>query len=363
MKMAAKNYASEMLNARTQMDLAGRNNQSLSNEDFNALRHPASNGTYMNVYTQKALNGGTNGPGLNSSGGSGGSGGTKTPTQPIADPGGVGDYTGLDYYSLLSQQLAAQRAQREAAYNRNMSRIASTYNQAAGNLRGNYDSTVERLNAARDKSMGDVRADAEKSLREAYINNMLSKKNLNQRLSAMGYNGGATESTMASMSNNYGNSRLGINETLNKNIADLEQVYGDNLAEALQSYNQAMSNLGMQRMQLENAAESALNSGSSSDLSGIGSLLSLDQSYINALAGALQKQGNYSYDPTKATNEYVAGQVQQSQNIEAANNYAKALAQAQLLESQGGATDSKLINLAGGNPQTLAQILRELGRR
>lgn len=358
--MAAKNYAREMLNARTQMDLSGSDGPSLSNEDFNALRHPASNGTYMNVYTQKALNGGTSGSGLNT-GGSGGGGGNKTPTTPID----VGDYegnSGLDYYSLLSQQLAAQRAQREAAYNRNMSRIASAYDQAAGNLRGNYDSTVERLNAARDKSMGEVRGDAEKSLREAYINNMLSRRGLNQRLSAMGYNGGATESTMAGLENNYGNSRLGINETLNKNIADLEQVYGDNLAEALQSYNQAMSSLGMQRMSLENAAENALNSGSASDMSGIGSLLNMDQSYLNALANTLQKQGNYAYDQSKATNDFVAGQVQQAQNNEAANNYAKALAQAQLLEQQGGATDSKLINLAGGNPQTLAQILRALGR-
>ena len=355
--MAAKNYAREMLNAQSQMDLAGYNNPSQGTTAGAAL---GAQGVRSNITAGPTLGVGVGARGVSGTGGSGtSSSGPKTPIG--GDFYGGGD-SGLDYYGLLSQQLAAQRAQREAAYNRNMSRIASAYDQAAGNLRGNYDSTVERLNAARDKSMGEVRGDAEKSLREAYINNMLSRRGLNQRLSAMGYNGGATESTMAGLENNYGNSRLGINETLNKNIADLEQVYGDNLAEALQSYNQAMSSLGMQRMQLENAAENALNSGSASDMSGIGSLLSMDQSYLNALANTLQKQGNYAYDQSKATNDFVAGQVQQAQNNEAASNYAKALAQAQLLEQQGGASASQLIDLAGGNPQTLAQILRALGR-
>ncbi len=357
--MAAKNYAREMLNAQTQMDISGYHNPSSGTTAGAAL---GAQGVRSNITAGPTLGAGVGAMGASGAGGSGSSSGGASGSGSSAGLGNYAGDSGLDYYSLLSQQLAAQRAQREAAYNRNMSRIASAYDQVAGNLRGNYDSTVERLNAARDKSMGEVRGDAEKSLREAYINNMLSRKGLNQRLSAMGYNGGATESTMAGLENNYGNSRLGINETLNKNIADLEQVYGDNLAEAFQSYNQAMSSLGMQRMQLENAAENALNSGSASDMSGIGSLLSMDQSYLNALANTLQKQGNYAYDQSKATNDFVAGQVQQAQNNEAANNYAKALAQAQLLESQGGASASQLINLAGGNPQTLAQILRALGR-
>lgn len=355
--MAAKNYAREMLNAQSQMDLTGYN---IPTQGVAAGVSAGSLGARNNITVGPTLGAGVAARGV--TGGSSSSSGGARGSGSSAEVGNyVGD-SGLDYYGLLSQQLAAQRAQREAAYNRNMSRIASAYDQAAGNLRGNYDSTVERLNAARDKSMGEVRGDAEKSLREAYINNMLSRRGLNQRLSAMGYNGGATESTMAGLENNYGNSRLGINETLNKNIADLEQVYGDNLASAEQSYNQAMSNLGMQRMQLENAAENALNSGSASDMSGIGSLLNMDQSYLNALANTLQKQGNYSYDQSKATNDFVAGQAQQAQNNEAANNYAKALAQAQLLEQQGGASASQLIDLAGGNPQTLAQILRALGR-
>lgn len=266
----------------------------------------------------------------NSSGSSSGGGTTKAPTNPTSE--GTG-YSGGDYYSLLAAQLAAQKAAAQESYNRNMSRIADAYGSAAGSLRGNYDSTVDRLNAARDKSMGDVKGDAEKSLQEAYINNMLSKKNLNQRLSAMGYNGGATESTMASLSNNYGNSRTDINETLNRNIADLEQTYGDNLASALQSYNTAMANLNMQRMQLENQAEQALSNAMTGSMSGIGSLLSMDQSYLSALNNALANQGAYTYDPTAATNAFVAGQAQQAANANAGTNYAKLQAQQNLSAS------------------------------
>ena len=270
-----------------------------------------------------------------------GSGSSKsgTPTVPQTQSS---DNSGA-YYAMLEAQLASQRAAAKEAYNRNMSRIASAYGSAAGSLRDNYNSTVDRLNAARDKSMGDVNNDAEKSLREAYINNMLTKKNLNQRLSAMGYNGGATESTMASLDNNYGNSRTGINETLNRNISDLNQTYGDNLASALQSYNSAKANLDMQRMQLENQAESMYNNMSQSSLSGIGSLLQMDQSYVNALANALSKQNDYTYDPTVATNDFVAGQAQQAQSADSGNAYAKWKAQAEL-EAANGATKSQILN-------------------
>lgn len=248
-----------------------------------------------------------------------GGGSSKAPTAPT---GGSGYDANAAYLSMLEAQLAAQRAAAQDAYNRNMSRIASAYDSARGSIRGNYDSTVGRLNAARDKSMGEVNSDAEKSLREAYINNMLSKKNLDQRLAAMGYNGGATETSMAQLANNYGSSRTDINEVLNRNIANLEQTYGDNLASALQSYNSAMSNLDMQRMQLEMQAENALNNASASSMSGIGSLLSMDQSYLGALANALTNQGNYTYDNTKATNDFIAGQAQQAQSAQAgADNY------------------------------------------
>ena len=279
--------------------------------------------------------------------------GTTTPTpQPTPEPE-------FDWPAYYAQLQAEAQARANAAYERNMERIASAYGNAAGSLKSNYDSTVGRLNAARDKSMGDVRSDAEDSLRQAYINNMMTRKNLNQRLSAMGMNGGATETTMSSLENQYGKSRSGINETLNKNISNLDMTYGDNLASALQSYNSAKANLDLQRMQLEMQAENARQNAEASSMSGA---MSIDGSYMSALQAALANQGKYQYDPTQATNQYIAGNAQQAQSAsQDGNSYAMWMAQ-QLLDSGISQNEANNFMISQGyTPQTIQSIFRQLG--
>lgn len=269
-------------------------------------------------------------------------GGGSVDSTAIVDVGG-GGYSGggggssFDLAAYLAALAAQKQAAAQAAYERSMNRIKSGYESAYGSLQNNYNSTVDRLNASRDKSMGDVSTDAEDSLRQAYINNMLTRKNLNQRLSAMGYNGGATESTMAQLENQYGNSRTGINETLNKNIANLDMTYGDNLAQALQSFNSAKANLDLQRMQMELSAEQALANAEATAMSGS---YGMDNSYLMALQNAVANQGAYTYDPTQATNDFVAGNVQQAQSATGDANYSKYLAQAQLEASNGVSANS-----------------------
>lgn len=300
-------------------------------------------------------------------GGTSSSGGTKastasTPTSTVeadTDYYGGGGGGGFDLAAYLAELMAQKQAAAKAAYDRTMSRIASGYGSAYDSLKGNYDSAVDRLNASRDKSLGDVNSDAENSLRQAYINNMMTRKNLNQRLSAMGYNGGATESTMASLENQYGNSRNDIQETLNKNIANLNSTYGDNLAQALQSYNSAKANLDLQRMQMEIDAENALTNAETSVMNGA---YGLDSSYLSALQAAVGNQGAYDYSPTKATNDYVAGNVKQAQSASEGNNYAKALQQAMLEATNGSISGQRLAELSGYNTNTLAQIISQLRR-
>ena len=250
-------------------------------------------------------------------------------------------------------------AKAQAAYERNMSRIADAYGSAANSLRGNLDSSISRLNAARDKSMNDVNSDAEDSLRQAYINNMMTRKNLNQRLSAMGYNGGATETTMSSLENQYGKSRSGINETLNKNIANLDMTYGDNLAQAQQAYNSAMANLYLQRMQMEMQAENALNN---AETSAVNASMNIDGSYMSALQAALANQNNYAYDASQATNNFVAGNARQAESASGGTEYARWMAQ-QLLSGSNNANDVMNYMIAQGIPaQTVQDILAQLGR-
>jgi len=289
----------------------------------------------------------------NATSGSGSGGGTDT-----VELGGGYVQPAFDWAAYYAQLQAEAQARADAAYDRNMARIASAYNSASGNLKSNYNSTVGRLNASRDKSMGDVNRDAERSLREAYVNNMLTRKNLDQRLSAMGYNGGATESTMANLENEYGNSRTGINRTLNENMNNLNMTYGDNLAAAEQSYNSAIANLDLQRMQLEMQAENARQNAMESAMS---ASFGTNSSYLSALQAALQNQSAYSYDPTQATNDFVAGNVQQAQPTSESSDYAKWMAQ-QLLSSGNNANNVQNYLLSKGyTGQTIADIFRQLG--
>ena len=265
------------------------------------------------------------------------------------------------YYASLSNQAAAAA---DAAYGNNMARINDMYNRVAGNIGENYDSTAGRLKAARNQALKDVNSDAENSLRQAYINSELTKKGLDQRLSAMGYNGGATETTMADLANQYSRSRGGINTTRNKNITELNKTYADSLAAALQAYNSAMNNLEMQRMQMENAAENARANGlASGDLGG----LSVDSGYITALQSALQNQANYQYDPSVATNDYTPGNVLQAQSASQGTNYAKWLQEMQQLANsgQGGSIQSTLFNaIRNGDLDLNAayRIMNSIGR-
>lgn len=332
---------------------------------------------YLPEKTRLDLSGGGR-SGNNASGAGTGSGVASTSTgtgnAKASKSGSTGTVSGygslINARDLYDAQMASQQAAANEAYNNTMARIAAAYESMKGNIQANYDSSVDRLGKARDRSMRSVNTDAEDSLRQAYINNELTKRNLNQRLSAMGYNGGATESTMASLANQYGNSRNGINRELNGNIADLEATYSDNLASALEAYNNAMTNLEFQKMQLENAAETA-RANMSATAPGIESLITMDQGYLTALQNAIANQGNFTFDPTQATNNYIPGQAQQANAAVDTTAYSKALQQAQLLANQGASADAIKQNLynmqssgAFGSPTnttTLAQILKQLG--
>lgn len=326
---------------------------------------------YFPVKTQLDLQGfGSNNSGNNSTvttnTNNGGSTGTRKSSSGSTGAGTSGYGAMLDAAALYNAQIANQQAAAEAAYNNSMARIAEAYGNISGNIKGNYDSSVGRLKEARNKSLREVNVDAEDSLRQAYINNELNKRNLNQRLSAMGYNGGATESTMANLANEYANSRTDINRTLNRNIGDLEQTYGDNLATALQAYNTAMNNLEMQRLQMENAAEQA-RANMVSSTPGFESLLTMDQSYLTALQNALAGQAAFTFDPTQATNEFNPASVQQAVSTADATNYAKALSQAEMWANQGDSAQNivnKLYSQVGSGGidlMTVAQIRQQLG--
>ena len=113
------------------------------------------------------------------------------------------------YADALASIMAEQRRQREAAYQK-----------AAAAQKENLSFATNQLN--------DTTNDA---LKQAYINKMQTLRNLPQQMSAQGLNGGASETTLASMNNNYGNARNQLETERLKQLANLQNTYQNNLAQ------------------------------------------------------------------------------------------------------------------------------------
>lgn len=181
-----------------------------------------------------------------------------------------------NYQSYLNEMNNLAQSQ----YDRGMSSLNDIYNQQVNLLGGSYDTQrntlAENLDRAKNalrttynQSVRNVSNDAENSLKQAYISNMLAKRNIAQQLSAMGLNGGMTETTLAGLANNYGNQRNSINAAklnnlsnlegnFNNSLSDLEGNYSSELANALQAYNTSLANANSQKLQQILALEDAL---------------------------------------------------------------------------------------------------------
>jgi hypothetical protein len=250
----------------------------------------------------------------------GGSGGTVD----------AGDNT-LDIYALYAQHLAEQRAAAEESYQRNVNAINNAYGQARNYYDSNLGSTRDTLKSSYNASKGDIDSDAEASLREAYINNMLNRRNLQQALTAQGLNGGASETTQASMLNNYGSARNEIETQQSKNLSDLLKTYNDNLSSAQNAWSNQMASLELQKMQQLQQAENALNNMQTATLGNI----STDSSYLQALQSLMKAQNAYELSPTtNSLLQSLTNTQQADYGALADTSYQQWLAQQQLQEAQ-----------------------------
>lgn len=311
----------------------------------------------------------------------GGGGGTKSKgssskktsnsssSQQTAYSGGGGGGSSSDsaYDAAKAREEYLKKLQKLAKkiYKQNMSAINTTYTGAGNTLQNNYNSTANELSSKYGYQKGNINDDAESSMRQAYINSMLQKKDLGQRMAAQGLSGGATETTMASLNNNYSNARNNIDTTRQRSLSDLEQTYQSNVAEAQRQYNSAVQQLAMQRAEAEQAARNAYLSLAANYQFNPGSLSMPSTDY----SSAMKSQANFSFNPTEANNT-VSGvnTVQGNPDAvsEAQNNYALYLAQQRAAgasdESIKGAAYSALQNgrISGSD---LMSILNQLGIR
>lgn len=162
------------------------------------------------------------------------------------------------------QQAAAAEAERkkreaaQAAYDRSMSALNNAYGSATTNAKNNYDSTLGQLQGNYDFNAQGVNQNADKAMQEAYINYMMSKRDLSQVLAAQGLSGGASESSLASLYNNYGSGRNAIDTQRNADLGTLANALQSDRASALQAYNSLIADLDAQRASQQMTLESNL---------------------------------------------------------------------------------------------------------
>lgn len=120
------------------------------------------------------------------------------------------------------------------AYQRALQETLANYQRAeqerAAALQRNYDNAVGQLRNAYNSNAQSLKANSDDALRQAYISYMLGQRGLNQQLANNGMTGGATESVLANLYNEYGGNRADIQKGLQNNLAQLQANYQNGLA-------------------------------------------------------------------------------------------------------------------------------------
>ena len=149
------------------------------------------------------------------------------------DAGGI-DVSAL--YDLLNQRLGEY----EGNYTSLLDLLANNYGDLLNALGLNYSDTEALLNGQFTNSKNELEEARRRALQEAYISRMMQEKSLADQLDAYGLTGGASESVMANMRNNYANNRNEVELNLQNNLRELIQKYIENLAGARDRYNNSL---------------------------------------------------------------------------------------------------------------------------
>lgn len=222
---------------------------------------------------------------------------------------------GLDMNAYLEALYAQRQAAAEDAYNRAMSSLNNAYNSASESYANIYNQGVGTLGGAYSNSRNKIDEQATDAMRQAYINRMMSEKNLSQKLAAQGLSGGASESAMAGLINNYGNARNNIQKTWNTNLSDLEQGYNSNLANLYSAYQERMAALDQSRAAQEAQLIENLNNQIASAGSDYFSLLSNPTFLKSAIQSAVGNVQDIQPVAQEVTNTYTPINTQQGNDI------------------------------------------------
>lgn len=148
-----------------------------------------------------------------------------------------------DLLAMLERQKAQEEAARVAAeenYRKTRDENINSTNEAYKGIFAGLDSNLQQqlgaLQSGYDQSSGQVNETTAKSLQNAFIQAQLAQRNIGQQMAALGRSGGAAESTLLSMANNYGNNRNELEVQRNTDLAQLLQQLTENKTAANTAY-------------------------------------------------------------------------------------------------------------------------------
>ena len=266
-----------------------------------------------------------------------------------------------------AEELARQKQEAaQAAYDKNMGYLNEAYANRNNLLQQNYNDALAQLQASYDSGARGVNQNADSAQQQAYINYMMSKRDLPQALVAQGLTGGMSESALAGMYNSYGNNRNTIDRGRNDSLATLLDTLNSNKSTALQNYNNQLSADEQQKMAYQLQLEQALANQNAEVLqSKYDALQSLDNTYTQQMLALQQAQAEAA--AKAASRSYSSGggnrSVSTSQggtDITKTPAYKRALS----LYQTAGVTPQAVYDdlIAGGASQTtIDQILAALG--
>lgn len=136
-------------------------------------------------------------------------------------------------YNTLMQNLLNQ-------YNSNSASIESEYANALKALGANLSDTENLLRSQYDTSQNTLEEQRRRALQEAYIQRMMEQKSLSDTLADYGLSGGATESVLSNLLNNYRGNRNSIENNATVSLRDLLEKYNSNVASARERYNTSL---------------------------------------------------------------------------------------------------------------------------
>lgn len=282
--------------------------------------------------------------------------------------GGSGGSGGGSSASALAAYLAEiERRQRQAAddmYNRNVEALNNAYSQRGDLLKNNLNATLGNLQTDYNASRDSINRDATAAAKEAYINRMMSQRNLAQNMAAQGLSGGASESTMAGLENSYGEARNTIANTANQNLGNLENLYTKNRNAAQQAYNDQLAADALQKaqymVQFENDRQNLVAQAYQNQLS---QLMSLDPSYLAAMSARNTEQASFTPEQqAEASNAVQQVNTSQGSGDENGLSNAARLNYARKVLQNGGDADDIIRGLSQtSSAATIQSILSQLG--